>query len=88
LQLILDFPPSPHNLYFVLPVGDIDPDLGIKHAEAIAQRLAATANTEQFPSLILSSPFRRCAHTAHIIATKLSSGSRKAISVCIEEVSV
>jgi len=46
----------------------------MQHTQAIADRLAATAGHaehEEFPLLIYSSPFRRCAHTAHVIAKTL-----------------
>ncbi len=75
------------RVFLLIIKGDIDPTTGIQHAEAIAERLAATVGTEQFPTIVFSSPFRRCAHTAHIIATKLSSRSHDTIPVCIEEVS-
>lgn len=49
---------------------DIDPTEGILHATSIAQRLASAPSP---PQLIYASPFVRTTHTAHIIASQVSS---------------
>jgi phosphohistidine phosphatase SixA len=45
--------------------GDIDPTIGIDHAQRIAARIATM---EPPPSVVYTSPFLRTAHTAHHIA--------------------
>jgi broad specificity phosphatase PhoE len=47
--------------------GDIDPAEGAQHANCIAKCLAS----EDAPTVVYSSPFRRCAHTAQLIALAL-----------------
>jgi broad specificity phosphatase PhoE len=46
-------------------IGDIDPTIGIDHAQRIAARMAAM---EHPPSVVYTSPFLRTAHTAHHVA--------------------
>ena len=43
---------------------DIDPQEGIEHAKAIAQRIAESG--KDAPKIVFSSPFLRTTHTAHI----------------------
>mmetsp|Transcript_2777 Transcript_2777/g.3800 ORF Transcript_2777/g.3800 Transcript_2777/m.3800 type:complete len:261 (-) Transcript_2777:115-897(-) len=56
---------------------DIDPIEGVAHADAIAKRLLSHRSSR--PSAVYADPFQRCAHTAHIIASTLST------PLCIEE---
>jgi phosphohistidine phosphatase SixA len=72
-SFLLDQPPSTVNHYqcgqsttTTKPsTGDIDPTIGIDHAQRIAARIAAM---EPQPSVVYTSPFLRTAHTAHHIA--------------------
>jgi len=51
--------------------GDIDPTVGIVHAEAIAKQIS-TSPSDVLPTKVYSSPFLRTTHTASILATSLS----------------
>ena len=51
---------------------DIDPNQGIPHAQAIAERLFNDISSKE-STIILSSPFLRTTHTASIIAETLNS---------------
>lgn len=48
--------------------GDIDPNLGITHANSIAKRISSNDNVPP-PQKVYASPFLRTVHTGHIIAT-------------------
>lgn len=48
---------------------DIDPNVGMTHARAIADRIAMNAAAR--PSVVYSDPFLRCTHTADVIVKAL-----------------
>lgn len=54
---------------------DIDPSIGITHANAIANYISTSEDS--VPCLVYSDPFLRCTHTANIIAKALGSEDNK-----------
>jgi len=55
--------------------GDIDPTLGITHANSIAQRIISSPDG-QVPQKVYASPFLRTVHTADILAKAVESKVR------------
>jgi broad specificity phosphatase PhoE len=55
---------------------DIDPTVGVEHAEAIASAIASSSSSkEDGPLLIYASPFLRTTHTACIISRRIPSST-------------
>jgi len=55
---------------------DIDPTVGMEHANAIAARIASSGAAA--PDMVYSDPFHRTTHTADVIVKAIIKGSEKA----------